>query len=179
MSTCRCKEYNIECFCGTKCWYCQKDNPFTIDTRNRCFDCGMSFNAAEDYKQENLIDLIIEMANKIYEDTKKRSNMKNCFGCRQNLPLGSGRFHYSTDKDGNMINTPCTHNPHTNKPYNLACRCSPSYVCSDCIVTSKPQMSGSAKTLMFGIANKKCECGAEKCGFQMHSDYCPKFSKEI
>jgi hypothetical protein len=23
---------------------------------------------------------------------------------------------------------------------------------------------------------KKCECGAEKCGFPKHSDYCPKYT---
>ena len=23
----------------------------------------------------------------------------------------------------------------------------------------------------------KCECGAEKCGFNNHSDYCPKYNK--
>lgn len=27
------------------------------------------------------------------------------------------------------------------------------------------------------IKNKKCECGAEKCGFNNHSDYCPKYIK--
>ena len=106
--------------------------------------------------------------------------MKKCFGCKQNLPLGSGRFHYINydgDKPGTFITReiPCTHNPITNVAYNILCQCNASknYVCTRCIVEADPQMSMSAPSLLFG-KSKKCECGAEKCN-TTHSHWCPKY----
>ena len=70
--------------------------------------------------------------------------MKKCFGCRQNYPLGSGRFHYFRNQNDNFETIPCTHNPITNQPY-------------DCV----------------NVETIKCECGGDKLNLT-HSSWCQK-----
>ncbi len=47
----------------------------------------------------------------------------------------------------------------------------------DPIATSEeePLVNHTFKIDIKYAAPKKCECGAEKCGFPKHSDYCPKY----
>ena len=85
------------------------------------------------------------------ENGEAGRNMKKCFGCRQNLPLGSGQFHYYMESNGNSgyKEIPCTHNPNTGEEY-------PKYIC----VVTKP-LEYIKTDIQFGPP--RCDCGAKKC----------------
>ena len=83
---------------------------------------------------------------------KWKKDMKNCFGCRSNYPLGSGRYHYFINSNGHYETVPCTHNPVTGTAYE-----------SDIRILEKMKKK-----------YVKCECGAEKAR-TTHVDWCPKY----
>ena len=111
----------------------------------------------------------------------RAENMKKCFGCRQNLPLGSGRFHYwnkSVDR-GNPImeQIPCTHNPATGVAYDLP---NPDDTLWDKKCSSaRHSLTDNINPEDYGFVvrrtdlNPRCDCGGEKTR-TTHSDWCSK-----
>ena len=83
--------------------------------------------------------------------------MKKCFGCRQNLPLGSGRYHYFRNQT-----IPCTHHPATGQPYD-----------SDELIEAFNKVYGKNKDEKYYIEIPKCECGGDKLNLT-HSSWCQK-----
>ncbi len=98
------------------------------------------------------------------EAGRKELKMKKCFGCRQNLPLGSGRFHYFRNNNYEFENVPCTHNPVTGVAYNVLSN-------ADGILWDK-YCPGPRNEISIPL-NSKCECGGETAR-TTHSGWCPK-----
>ena len=99
------------------------------------------------------------------ENGEAGRKMKKCFGCRQNLPLGSGRYHYShnVEVDGRVRveNIPCTHNPATGVAYDPP---NPDGTLWDKYCPG-PRSEISIPPV--------CDCGGEKTR-TTHSDWCSK-----
>lgn len=100
-----------------------------------------------------------------------------CAGCRQGLPLGSGRYHFL---GLDLMTIPCTHNPVTGEAYELQnkkeihARDLIEHDCPSCKVNKS---SGGyncfqcVQKTVFINSVIQCDCGAQKCN-TTHSSWC-------